>query len=252
MTAILIEDDNNLRKGFEVLLKKHASFIQLVDQAGTTKEGFSIILKHQPEILFLDIQLTDGSSFDILEKLHQVKPEYKPIIVFITAYQEYAIKAFKFSALEYILKPIDQEEFKQLIQKIQDKKTVLPEMSQIALLLQNMNQEKQEKKIALYAQNQVNIVVIQDIIRCASDGNYTTFYRKNEKEIVVSKPLKEYEELLAKEGFERIHHSHLINVNYIKTLQKNDLYFVMQDGSQVPISSRKKERVYEIINQITL
>jgi len=251
MKAILIEDDTNLRKGFVVLLKKHAPAIQLVAQAGTTTEGYKAIALHLPEILFLDIQLTDGRSFDILEQLHQNQPNYKPKIVFITAYHEYAIRAIKFSALDYILKPIDVAELKNVLQKLEET-TQTPDISQIQLLLQGLNKEKPVKKIALFSQSHTHIVAINTIIRCESDGNYTTIFIENEKSLVVSKSIKEFEELLSKEGFERVHHSHLVNVNFIKSLAKQDMLFLMTDGSQVPIATRKKELISEIINKITI
>ena len=250
MRAIIIEDDSNLIKGLKILLNRFGNAIELVAQSGLVVEGYDCIVQHLPEVLFLDIQITDGSSFDILEKLQKTHPEYKPQLVFITAYQEFAVKAFKFSALDYLLKPIDHLEFEAVIEKLTTPKEASPTYAQIEMLLHGLNKPNENKKIALHTQNMTHIVSLKDIIRCESSGNYTQFFLQDGKMILVSKTLKDFEDLLAKDSFERIHQSHLININYIKSLAKKDGFFIMTDGAEIPIASRKRELAQEIIGKI--
>ena len=250
MKTIVIEDDLNIRKGLVILLNRFAPQFQIVAQAATVQEGYEIIAANLPDLLFLDIQLPDGSSFDILEQLRTNFPQYTPKLVFITAYEEYALKALKMSALDYLLKPIDPKEIEQVCEKINNQ-PVSP-YAQVELLLANLNKTASPKRISLQTQVKTYIVEIADIIRCESSGNYTTFYSKDGEKIMVSKTLKDYETLLSQEGFFRIHQSHLINLKYIKSFDKKEQFFIMTDGAEVPISNRNKELVNDIIKQLTI
>lgn len=251
MKVIIIEDDLPIRKGITLLLQRYAENMELIGVSGSVAEGFQLIEEKQPDVLFLDIQLSDGSSFDILDKMQKKLTNYKPILIFITAYQEFAVKAFKFSALDYLLKPIDHLEFASVIEKINNnqKKT---NYEQIEMLLENLNKPTKIKKIALNSQTSTHIIALKDIIRCESDTNYTRFFIIDDKELIISKTLKEFDELLTKEGFERIHQSHLININYIKQYNKKDGFFIMTDGTDIPIATRKIGIVNQIINKITI
>lgn len=250
ISTILIEDDVNIRKGLAILLGQIAPDFEIVAQAGTVQEGLSLIEKHQPSVLFLDIQLTDGSSFDILDQLVKKYNKISAQIVFITAYQEYAIKAFKFSALDYLIKPIDPEDLQKAIAKIRVLHQTQVQYSQIDLLLEHFNKNKQPKKIVLSTAEGTHLIDLQDIIRCESMDNYTKFFLKNEKPILISKTLKEYDELLKDSGFERIHQSHLINLNYLKSYIKADGgHVVMLDNSELPVSQRKRERLQDLLKK---
>ena len=250
MTALLVEDDLSIRKGLRLVLEKKAGFLTILGEAGTVEDGYKLIAVHEPDVLFLDIQLTDGSSFDILEKIRTRMPHYQPQLVFLTAYQEFALKAFRFSALDYLLKPIDQMELEQVLSKLKEKaKTnVYP---QIELLLESLNKQTQSRKIALQTQQHTHILQLNEIIRLESDVNYTKFFLSSGKQLTVTKTLKEYEEMLSKEGFERVHQSHLINIHFIKLYDKKESFFKMNDDTLIPVSSRKKEMAQEIINRIT-
>ena len=250
MNIIIIEDDKSILKGLQVLLSRYAPHLQCVATAGTVTEGYDLIVQHLPQVLFLDIQLIDGSSFDILEKLNKTMPEYQPAILFITAYHEFAIKAFKYSALDYLLKPIDSNELQVALQKLNQQQNLKNLYPKIELLLQNSIKPEVDKKIALSTQNKTHIVLISNIVRCESDVNYTTFYCADGKKITVTKTLKEYEELLVNDGFERIHQSHLLNIKYIKEYDKKDGFFILTNGESLPISSRKKDLAQQIIDRI--
>ncbi len=252
ITAILVDDDKNLREGMKKLLELFAPSIQIIGEADSVSSGISVIDRLKPEVVFLDIQLNDGTGFDILEKLAKKSGAIKSNIVFITAYEEYAIKAFRFSALDFLLKPVDPEELQKVIEKIENVHDKSNDYAHIDLLLENIRKNVDNfKRIALSTSDGIHLFNISDIIRCESEDNYTKFYIKNQKTVMISKTLKEYEELLTPHGFERIHQSHLINLKYLKSYIKGDGGYVIMEGEiQLPISQRKKERLQEILKTI--
>jgi len=248
ITAILVDDDDNLRNGMKTLLARYAPEIKIIGEADSVVTGTELLLQNQPQVAFLDIHLGDGSGFDLLEEVNR-KGKLNSQIVFITAHEQYAIKAFRFSALDFLLKPVDPEELEKVIGKL---KTVLDKNDNVAhidLLLENIRKKVDNfKRIALSTADGIHLFEVSDIIRCESEDNYTKFYIKNSKPILISKTLKEYEELLTEHGFERIHQSHLINLAYLKSyIKKDGGYVVMADNSNLPISQRKKERLQEIL-----
>ena len=248
ITAILIDDDNNLRNGMRAMLVQHQTEIGIIGEADSVASGILIIEKLKPQVIFLDIHLTDGTGFDILDQVVYKKAH----IIFITAHEKYALKAFKFSALDFLLKPVDPDELAKAIAKIS---TVLQKNNStehIDLLLENIRRKVDNfKRIALSTADGIHLFEISDIIRCESQDNYTQFFIKNNKPLLISKTLKEYEELLTEHGFERIHQSHLINVAFIKSYIKTDGgYVIMADNSNIPIAQRKRERFQEIIKNL--
>lgn len=252
ITAILIDDDANLRNGMRSLLSRYATDIEIIGEAESVKTGVEIMTKLQPQVVFLDIQMNDGTGFDILEQLVQKNGRSTSHIVFITAFEQYAIKAFRFSALDFLLKPVDPDELKKVIVKIKEVVVRKDNYAHIDLLLENIRKKVDNfKRIALSTSDGIHLFEINDIIRCESEDNYTKFYIKNSKPILISKTLKEYEELLVEHGFERIHQSHLINLQYLKSyIKKDGGYVVMADGNHLPISQRKKERLQELLKTI--
>ncbi|WP_309640884.1 LytTR family DNA-binding domain-containing protein [Flavobacterium sp.] len=252
ITAILIDDDSNLRNGMRELLAFYAPDITIIGEAEDVETGVIVMDKLKPQVVFLDIQLNDGTGFDVLEQLAKKNGKTTSHIVFITAHEEYAIKAFRFSALDFLLKPVDPDELEIVVGKI---RTVLEKNNSYAhidLLLENIRKKVDNfKRIALTTADGIHLFEVSDIIRCESEDNYTTFYIKNSKPIIISKTLKEYEDLLSEYGFERIHQSHLINLTYLKSYVKKDGgYVVMADNVQLPISLRKKERLQELIKAL--
>lgn len=249
ITAILIDDDKNLREGMKKLLDLFAPTIKIIGEADSVASGIVAMDTLRPQVVFLDIQLNDGTGFDILEKAAEKNNAITSHIVFITAHEQYAIKAFRFSALDFLLKPVDPEELQKVIQKIEKVVDGKNDFSHIDLLLENIRKNVDNfKRIALSTSDGIHLFDISDIIRCESEDNYTKFYIKNHKPILISKTLKEYEELLAEHNFERIHQSHLINLKYLKSYIKSDGgYVVMADGSRLSISQRKRERLQNIL-----
>jgi two-component system LytT family response regulator len=248
ITAILIDDDNNLRAGMKTLLNRYAPEIKIMGEADSVKTGTDLLLKMEPQVVFLDIHLGDGSGFDLLEEVNK-NGRLNSQIVFITAHEQYAIKAFRFSALDFLLKPVDPDELEKVINKIKNVLVKTDSVAHIDLLLENIRKKVDNfKRIALSTSEGIHLFEISDIIRCESEDNYTKFYIKNKKPVLISKTLKEYEDLLTEHGFERIHQSHLINLAYLKSyIKKDGGYVVMADNSNLPISQRKRDRLQELI-----
>ena len=252
ITALLIDDDANLRNGMRSLLERYAPEIMIIGEADNVKSGIEAMENLQPQVVFLDIQLGDGTGFDILEDIAQKRGKSTSHIVFITAHEQYAVKAFRFSALDFLLKPVDPEELEKVIVKIKNVLTKNDNYAHIDLLLENIRKKVDNfKRIALSTSDGIHLFEISDIIRCESEDNYTKFHIKNNKPILISKTLKEYEEMLTEHGFERIHQSHLINLSYLKSyIKKDGGYVVMADNSNLPISQRKKERLQEVLKNL--
>lgn len=251
ITALLIDDDSNLRNGMKSLLARYAPEIRIIGEADSVATGVSMLLQNPPQVVFLDIHLGDGSGFDLLEAVNQ-RGKLNSQIVFITAHEQYAIKAFRFSALDFLLKPVDPEELQKVIEKLKQVIDKNDNVAHIDLLLENIRKKVDNfKRIALSNSDGIHLFEVSDIIRCESEDNYTKFYIKNSKPILISKTLKEYEELLTEHGFERIHQSHLINLAYLKSyIKKDGGYVIMADNANLPISQRKKERLQELLKTL--
>jgi two-component system LytT family response regulator len=250
--AFIIDDDSNLRLGLVAMLENVAPNISIIGQAGSLSDGLNLLKSQTADVLFLDIQLTDGTGFDLLEQYQKThgKPTFK--VVFITAHEQYAIRAFHFSALDFLLKPVDLDELKQVTEKLKPNQTTDLAYQNIEVLLEHISKKNdQPKRIALSTAEGIHLVDIKDIIRCESENNYTTFHLNQGKPMIISKTLKEYDDLLSPLGFERIHQSHLINLSFLKSyIKKDGGYVVMQDGKELLISSRKKDRLQQIINNL--
>jgi two-component system LytT family response regulator len=250
--AVLIDDDKNLREGMKSLLSRFAPNISIIGEADSVATGIEVMNNLKPDVVFLDIQLNDGTGFDILEKLTERHKAITCNVVFITAHEQYAIKAFRFSALDFLLKPVDPDELQKVIEKIENILEKKNDFSHIDLLLENIRKNVDNfKRIALSTSDGIHLFDISDIVRCESEDNYTRFFIRNNKPILISKTLKEYEEMLKEHNFERIHQSHLINLSYLKSyIKKDGGYVVMTDDSHLPISQRKKERLQNILKSM--
>lgn len=248
MRTIIVDDETMARETIAEMLLLYCKDVEVVAQAEDVKSGVEAICKHKPELVLLDIQLTDGTGFDILKQLNT----YDFKIIFITAFEDYAVKAFKFSALDYILKPIDPDELVQAIDKARQYIQSGNMNIKLKALFDNMdNISKESKKIVLKTANNVHLISLHDIIRCQSDKNYTHFHVIGFESVVVSRTLKEYEDILSEYDFYRVHQSHLINLSHIKRYEKADGgYLVMSDNSHVPVSFRRKEELMKLFNRL--
>lgn len=248
LKAVIIEDEKRSRETLSGLLKLYCKNVDIVAEADGMNSGIKVIKENKPDIIFLDIQMPDGSGFKLLEAFERIDFE----IIFTTAYDQFAIKAIKFSALDYLLKPIFPGDLIEAVKKAENKRNLSVNRDSINALLDNIkNPESDSPKIVLSTSEKIDVVSVRDIIRCESDNYYTMFYFTDGKKLLISKTLKENEELLSGYNFIRPHKSHLINAIYIKSFNKADGgYIVMTDGSQVPVSRRKKEKIIEIINNL--
>lgn len=249
MKALIIEDEQKSREMLATLIKKNFSEVTLVGEGKNVAEGVELIKTLQPDLVFLDISMPDGTGFDVLEKVQGLKFE----IIFTTATDKHALKAIKYSACDYLLKPIDIEELKVAIEKVLSKKsTSIPSMENLQFLIQNLKRaDDNYSKITLPTGNAYEIVNIKDIVRCEADGSYTNFFLSGGKKLMVSASLKHYEDLLPANDFIRIHHHHLINMNHVVRFLKIDGgYAIMSDNSQLEISRRKKDAFLERLNAV--
>lgn len=250
LKAIIIDDEKSARETLAGLLSIYCEEVKIIGEAASISSGIDIIQKNNADLIFLDIKMSGGTGFDILEKLPQIDFE----VIFTTAYDRYALKAIKFSALDYLLKPINPDELTAAIEKVKKRKH---EHSDIymqnvrGLNEQFKNPGNKLHRITLSTSNGLMIVELKDIIRCEGYKNYTTFYLSNQLKIVVSKTLKEYENLLDPDDFMRVFQSHLINLNYVKRYIKGLKGRVeMADGSVLPISREKKGKLLEKLKAI--
>ena len=240
--AVIIEDEAQLRETNRLLLQNNFPNIYIVGEADNVKEAINLIKETQPDIVFLDIELKDGNSFQILQ---ECKPfTFKPI--FITAYQQYAVKAIKFSAIDYILKPVNEYEFCDAVSKALDhlkQEEIIVQTDQFQSYYQSSSTLK---NIILRTSDALHIIKLEDIFYCKSDNSYTSFFIKDKPEIIVSKSIREYEELLSEYGFIRPHQSYLVNIRFIDKISKTDGGFiVLKNGDDIPMSTRRKQLVIE-------
>ncbi|MFH2143343.1 MAG: LytTR family DNA-binding domain-containing protein [Bacteroidota bacterium] len=238
MNAIIIDDELKAIKSIEYIVKEYCKNLTIVGNASSADEGIKLIEETNPDIVFLDIEMPRGSGFDMLEKI----PERKFDVIFVTAYNQYAIKAIKFSAVDYILKPIDIYEFITAVNKvIENRRNGNTVDDRYKVLLENFNSQK-PTKLAIPSSEGTVYLNINDIIRIEADRSYSMIFQTNQRRIMVSKSLVEYEDLLLDNDFFRTHKSFLINLNHVVKHNKHDGgYAEMIDGSQVMISRRKKE-----------
>jgi two-component system LytT family response regulator len=242
--AIIIDDEPQLRKSLAKLLSVHCPSVSIAGEAECVESAFEAIKRLQPDLIFLDIRMEDGTGFDLLKKFDKINFH----IIFVTAFEEYAIKAFHFSAIDYLLKPVDPEELKSAIEKLKGLVNTETGLRTATLLKTISEPGKQNKKIVLRTADRFHFTEISEILYCASDGNYTSFYLNGGVNILVSKTIKEYEDLLLEYGFFRAHRSFLINIAHISSYDKADGgYIIMTDNSRIPISSRKKDEFMRIV-----
>ncbi len=243
MKTLIVDDENKGRQTLKQLLLLLNAPVTIVAEATNVQGAVKEIQEKQPELVFLDIQLTDGTGFDVLEQI-----TFKNFhLIFITAHEEFALKAFRYSAIDYITKPIDPDILDSAIKKVQNLHQQFSLEKKLEVLLQN---KQKVHKLALPSTNGIQLAKVQDIIRCEASNNYTLFYLTDGKKIMVTKTLKDYEEMLMNDGFFRVHQSHLINLDFVSGYLKQDGGYVqMTDGSQIEISRRKKDAFLSLITQ---
>lgn len=246
LNTVIIDDEERSRQTLRQMLSLFCENVQIIGEAKDVRTGVELITIVKPDLVFLDIKMPDGNGFDLLKALETKNFN----LIFTTAYDQYAIKAFKFNAIDYLLKPIDTDELKAAVKKAEN--NAVANVSNVDNLLSNLkDQDKEDHKIILSTSEGIHIIRVKNIIRCQADDYYTNFYLNDGRKIMISKTLKENEELLADYNFIRPHRSHLINIAYIKKYVKSDGgYIVLADGTKVPVSRRKKDVMMEYLKKI--
>ena len=239
LKAIIVDDEQHCIDRLKKLLGEHLGAIELIGSFKTVKEALKGIETIAPDVVFLDVHLQDETGFDLLARLSPIDFE----VIFTTAYDNYAVEAFRFSALDYLLKPVDKEEFAATIQKIVEKGGLKDASKRLEVLFYNFeNKMVGSRKAAIPTLEGLTFIKIDDIVRCQSDGNYTNIFLIENKKLIATKTLKYFEEMLDDHQFFRVHKSHYINVSFIdKYLKGKGGYVLMSDGSRIEVAVRRKE-----------
>ncbi len=247
LKTIVVDDEFHSRASLKGILKEYCEGVEVIGEAKSAEEAIFILQSQKPDLVFLDIELGDGTGFDVLQAID--KPEFS--IVFTTAFDQYAIKAIKFNALDYLLKPIDIDELQSAIQKVIELRKSEPENKNLDHLIANLRMQHNENPvITLSTSDSFQYIPVHDIIRCEASGAYTEFHIRNKAPLLVSRTLKDYENLLQDHGFFRVHQSHLINLREIDKYVKTDGgYIVLKDGQKVAVSRSKKESFFEVMQK---
>ncbi len=247
MRAIIIEDELNVREGFIKLLKAFCPEISVVGIADTVESGLQIIKESDFDLLFLDINLPDGSGFDLIHRLS----EREFHLIFVTAYNQYALDAFKISAVDYLLKPVSPDLLINAIKKVQSYHSIQDTDQQLETLKEKtLTRPSQESKIILKDLESMHLIQIKDIMYCIADGSYTCFYLTDGRTITTSLNLRQYDDTLRPYQFIRPHHSYLVNIHHVKSLKKSEgSALIMSNHAQLPVSFRKKSQIIETMKK---
>ena len=239
--AIIVEDELLNRNNLQQLIQKYCSEVLVVAIAESADEAIQLINKHHPQLIFLDIQMPGKDGFEMLRTFEKIDFE----IIFVTAYSEYGIQAIKFSAIDYLLKPIDINDLKSAVNKAIERIKQKSENQNLQNLLHYLKyNDKADHRIAITSLKEMRLVPVTNIVRCESENSYTFFYLENGEKILSTSPILYYEELLSGYDFMRCHQSHLVNKKYVKSFIKNDGYFLLMNNNvMIPVSRQKKNAV---------
>lgn len=248
ISAIIVDDEQHCRASLESLIGNFFPELSVKASCKSLAEGIQAIHEHHPSLVFLDVEMPPSTGFEMLRQLDEINFE----IIFTTAYEKYAIQAIKFSALDFLLKPIGKEDLAEAVFRMKEKKSVEKSAKKIEALFENIkSRQSPSKKIVLPTTNGIELIYLQDIIRLDANANYTTFHLKNRQKLVVSKTIKEYEEMLEDVYFFRVHNSHIINMRYVKNYIKGEGGIVkMEDGSEIDVSRRRKDEFLKALHEM--
>jgi two-component system LytT family response regulator len=244
--TVIIDDEKNARDAIREMLLLMFSDVEICGEADGVYSGLVLIKEQQPDLVFLDIKMSDGTGFDLLRRLE--KRQFT--LVFLTAFDDHALEAFRFAATDYLLKPIDPEDLQQAISRTRHLKK--EQSIAVDTLLDNLNQtQNSQRKLVLKTTKSIHLINPAEIMYCESSGNYTHFFLIEQKTILISKTLKEYEEILVPLGFMRVHQSHLVNLSHVQRVDKRDgCTLIMSDDSGIPVSTRRKELLLQKLDEL--
>lgn len=249
LRAVIIDDELNNVDNLKQLLKNYCPQVAVVATANSVEEGKLVISEHYPDVVFLDIQMPAHNGFDLLRQLKQRNFE----VIFVTAYDQYAIQAMRFSAIDYLLKPINVDELTSAVERAVKSHELKMQNHKLENLIHFLRwqQNKEEHRIALLTTKETRFVKPEEIVRCESSNNYSTFYLSDGESLLVCKPIFQFEEMLTGYGFLRCHQSHLVNKKYIKSWVKGEGdHLVLYNGMQVPVSRNKKDMIKDALTSL--
>jgi two-component system LytT family response regulator len=237
MKAVIVDDEPASGQALALLLREFVHEVELAGSAGNAQEALELIRRVKPDLIFLDVELDGDSGFDLLEQL----PDDGPEVVFTTGYEQYATRAFRTSATDFLMKPVDVEQLRDAVRKVAEKLRVAAAEQRYGVLIRKWHGQGNEQ-IALSSSEGFVFIKLSDLIYCKGDGAYTYFFLRNDEKITVSKNIGEFEPLLAPRGFFRVHKSYLINLSEMKRYVRGEGgYVVMSNGQIVDVSKRRKE-----------
>lgn len=244
LKAVLIDDERNALELLQHQLDHYCPSVQIAALAQGGHEGVEAIRLHQPDLVFVDIEMPDITGFDVLEQTRSSHYD----VIFVTAYDHFAVRAFRYAAVDYLLKPLDAEELKSAVDRVQQGRQQ-PFGAQLEAVLGQIQPARM--RIAIPVQDGYQLMEADEIVHCSSDSNYTHVYLTNQRKITLAKTLKDVEETLQGLPFYRIHHSHLVNLNHVQRLSKQDGgYVVLTNGTQISISRSKRDGLLDLIRRL--
>jgi two-component system LytT family response regulator len=247
LRTVIIDDENHVRETIGRLLAMHCPQVKVVGEANGVESGLKIIRTLHPHLVLLDIRMDDGTGFDLLHKFETI--DFK--VIFITAYEKYAVQAFKFAAIDFLLKPVNPEELADAVKRAE---FLVQEhlQSQLQTLEENLKTDiRQKKKVVLKTLENIYLVDLQNITHCESDGCYTYVHTTTGDRILISKTLREFDDMLNDSGFYRVHKSYLINLSQIKRFEKHEGgYIILNNDCKIPVASRKREELLDLFEKL--
>jgi two-component system, LytTR family, response regulator len=247
LNACIIDDETNSREVLELMIRENHTDISIVGTASNISDGLTVVRQHHPDIVFLDIEMPGGSGFDLVKQLKDPLPE----IIFCTAYGHYAIRAIECSALAYLLKPVSLQKLHEALEKAKIKSNPLQRSLQVNVLAEQLNQSKEPTRFLLNTVEDTKVIKFEDVVCCIAESNYTKIHLADGTKLVASKTLKEFETILSRANFFRIHHSYLINLNFIHRIVKTDGCVVeLSNNIRLDVARSRKDELMEKIASI--
>ncbi|MFT4522134.1 MAG: two-component system LytT family response regulator [Bacteroidia bacterium] len=247
ITAIIIDDELKSRQGLETMLTEMVKDVSVIATAESVTIGIKAIEKHQPDLVFLDVEMPKNDGFELFNAIHPINFE----VIFTTAHEQYALKAFRTTAIDYLLKPIDLDELVNAVKKVEEKRSNDTVNKNFEVFMNNLKSNSANQQIAISSSDGLLFIKIENIVYLRGDGAYTYFFLKTGERITTSKNLKEYEDLLAEYDFFRVHKSYLIHLHEMKKYVRGEGgYVVMSNGDSADVSKRRKEAFLAALSKL--
>lgn len=252
ISCVIVDDEEHARNYLFKIVNKHCPEVFVAGTGANVKEGIGLINREKPQLIFLDIEMPDGTGFDVLKGIEPYSFE----VIFVTSYNDHAIQAIKVNALDYLLKPLDTDELKTAVKKAEGKinnKVAPPDFSELLQQMTGSSETSEPDKLAISTNKGMDFVSLKDIVYCEADKNYTTFYLQNGSSLVSSKNIGEYERILPQElttdrnRFFRAHKSYLVNLFYLKSYDNRESYLEMTSGKKIPIAQRRRAEFLKLM-----